>query len=163
MCEVNGLPKFLYHVKQIVTVYTKDRSGATQTTDIVGTFTSLPAAKAAARSVLSGKNYLRKDFELYEESDGADNWIRSDGGVVLQGTRPDENSKYVMILRRILSWLLKMHLAKLKDPSTTTKKIPVPRITRSYNSGRIGGTQTSEVLGTSFARDIALKTAQTSV
>ncbi|KAH8800514.1 hypothetical protein F5884DRAFT_629427, partial [Xylogone sp. PMI_703] len=75
-------PKFLYHVKQIVTIYAKDRSRATQTVNILNTFTSLPVAKAVIRSGLSGKNYLRKDFKLYKEINRANNWIHSDNVIV---------------------------------------------------------------------------------
>jgi hypothetical protein len=78
----NDSPELLYHVKRAIIDFAQDKSGATQTTDIFGTFTDLAAAKAAARSALPSEGYLKDDFVEYEENDGTKEWKRGDGVIV---------------------------------------------------------------------------------
>jgi hypothetical protein len=87
--SANGAPEesgaeFLYHVKRTILDFHEDKSGATQTTDVLGTFTELPAAKVAARSALASEGYLKDDFEVYEEKDSAnpEAWKHGDGVLV---------------------------------------------------------------------------------
>lgn len=76
-----GSAELLYHVKRTIIDFAHDKSGATQTTDILGTFTDLAAAKAAARSALATEGYLKDDFEKYEENDGTKDWKHGDGAI----------------------------------------------------------------------------------
>ncbi|TVY19549.1 hypothetical protein LARI1_G003391 [Lachnellula arida] len=77
-------PEFLYHIKRTITDYHEDKSGATRTTDVLGTFTDLKAAKAAAYSALASEGYIKDDFELYEDNTrDPENWKHGD---VLQTT-----------------------------------------------------------------------------
>jgi len=78
----NDTPELLYHVKRTIIDFAQDKSGATRTTDIFGTFTDLAAAKAAARSALPSEGYLKDDFVEYEENDGTKEWKREDGVIV---------------------------------------------------------------------------------
>jgi hypothetical protein len=78
----NGVSELLYHVNRTIIDFARDKSGATQTTDVFGTFTDLAAAKAAARSVLPSEGYSKEDFTQYEENDGTKEWIYREGGVV---------------------------------------------------------------------------------
>jgi hypothetical protein len=87
--SANGAPEeseaeFLYHVKRTILDFHEDKSGATQTTDVLGTFTELPVAKVAARSALASEGYLKDDFEVYEEKDSAnpEAWKHGDGVLV---------------------------------------------------------------------------------
>lgn len=64
--KLNQVNEELYHVKRTITDYAEDKSGATRTTDILGTFTDLTAAKAAANSALASEGYLRDDFAKFE-------------------------------------------------------------------------------------------------
>jgi hypothetical protein len=87
--SANGVPEesgaeFLYHVKRTILDFHEDKSGATQITDVLGTFTDLAAAKAAARSALASEGYLKDDFEVYEEKDQTDSeeWKHGDGVLV---------------------------------------------------------------------------------
>jgi len=73
--------EFLYHIKRTITDFAEDKSGATRTTDILGTFTDLAAAKVAARGALSSEGYIRDDFETLEVKDGAE-WKHGDGVLV---------------------------------------------------------------------------------
>ncbi len=78
----NSTPELLYHVKRTITDFAEDKSGATQTTDILGTFTNLASAKAAARSALASEGYLKDDFEDYVENNGTEEWTHGDGVIV---------------------------------------------------------------------------------
>lgn len=75
-------PELLYHVKRTIIDLAQDKSGATQITDVLSTFTDLAAAKAAARSALLSSGYLRDDFEQYHENDGNKEWKHGDGVMV---------------------------------------------------------------------------------
>jgi hypothetical protein len=78
----NDSLEFLYHVKRTIIDFAQDKSGATQTTDILGTFTDLAATKAAARSALPSEGYSKDDFVKYEENDGTKEWKHGDGVIV---------------------------------------------------------------------------------
>lgn len=47
------MSELLYHVKRTIISFDEDASGATRTVDILGTFTDLTAAKAAANAGLA--------------------------------------------------------------------------------------------------------------
>ena len=49
----------LYHVKRTIIRYDEDPSGATRDVDILGTFTDLAAAKAAANAGLAVSNHIQ--------------------------------------------------------------------------------------------------------
>lgn len=71
--------ELLFQVKRTITDFAEDKSGATKTTDILGTFTRLAVAKLAARSALASEGYVKDDFESYEENDGKSTWTHGDG------------------------------------------------------------------------------------
>ena len=82
MTQQKDASELLYHVKRTIVDFAHDKSGATQTTDILNTFTDLAAAKAAARSALASEGYVKDDFEKYEERDGTTEWKHGDGEIV---------------------------------------------------------------------------------
>jgi hypothetical protein len=77
-------PESLFHVKRTITDYADDKSGASRTTDILGTFTSLAAAKKAARGALAHEGYIKDDFEILELKDetSEEEWKHGDGCLV---------------------------------------------------------------------------------
>jgi hypothetical protein len=64
----------LYHIKCEIINYHEDKSGATRSTDIYGTYISLPAAKATALTCLKTAGFLPSDFDIYEEKTDPENW-----------------------------------------------------------------------------------------
>ena len=76
-------PELLYHIKRTIVNFHDDKSGATRTTDILGTFTDLKAAKAAAHSALAAEGYTRDDFKDFEEKTPEQVWNFGDGVVVV--------------------------------------------------------------------------------
>jgi hypothetical protein len=77
-------PESLFHVKRTITDYADDKSGASRTTDILGTFTSLAAAKKAVRGALAHEGYIKDDFEILELKDetSEEEWKHGDGCLV---------------------------------------------------------------------------------
>jgi len=75
---------YLFHVKRTITDYAEDKSGATRTTDILGTFTTLAVAKVAAHGALASEGYLKDDFESYEDNAEVEpeEWKHGDGVIV---------------------------------------------------------------------------------
>jgi hypothetical protein len=69
----------LYHVVYEIINYQRDTSGATRTTYVFGTYTSLPVAKVIARSCLKNWGYKVPDFEIYEVINDPENWKYGDG------------------------------------------------------------------------------------
>jgi hypothetical protein len=82
--DATEAPEYLFHVKRTITDFAEDKSGATRVTDILGTFTSLAAAKNAARGALAAEGYIKDDFEVLEQKDEADSeeWKHGDGCLV---------------------------------------------------------------------------------
>lgn len=72
----------LYHVKCEIIDYLKDPSGATHMNEIYGTYTSLPAAKAAALTSLKTSGYLPSDFADYAEKSDPTAWKFGDDVLV---------------------------------------------------------------------------------
>lgn len=74
-------PEFLFHVKRTITDYAEDKSGATRTTDILGTFTDLATAKKAAHSALASEGYLKDDFVVFDDKNETPEgvWKHGDG------------------------------------------------------------------------------------
>lgn len=74
--------EFLYHVKRTITDFAEDKSGATRNIDILGTYTDLAAAKAAARAGLASEGYIEDDFESLEVKEDPEIWKHGDGVLV---------------------------------------------------------------------------------
>jgi hypothetical protein len=74
--------QLLYHVKRTIIDFSQDPSGATQTTDILNTFTNLDAAKSVALASLFNQGYLKDDFTKYEENDRTRELKHRDGVMV---------------------------------------------------------------------------------
>lgn len=82
-------PESLYHIKRTITDLAEDPSGATQTTDILGTYTELPAAKKAASSALASEGYIADDFETLEvKNDVGEGKWKHDSDVLVYAKAP---------------------------------------------------------------------------
>jgi len=81
---IQGDDDLLYHVKRVIINSNPEPSGAVPTVDITGTYTSLPVAKAAARSALVEEGYAKEFFPVYLENDGTEDFSNAHGdGVVV--------------------------------------------------------------------------------
>ncbi len=58
--------ELLFHTTLVVVDYHTDRSGSTQTVYVLGTQTTLDAAKRFATTALQTLNYEPSDFAVYE-------------------------------------------------------------------------------------------------
>lgn len=64
----------LYHVLQTTIHYDKDRSGAVQDAEILGSFETYPAAKQMALTCLLDEDVTKESFAEYDENVGQDDW-----------------------------------------------------------------------------------------
>ena len=82
--SAHGIPELLYHTTLTVIDYKDDTSGATQTVYVLGTNSTLPTAKAFAKTALQGLGYEPDDFASYAvrgtEAEGE--WPHGDGVLV---------------------------------------------------------------------------------
>jgi len=84
----NNTSEYLYHVKSTMIDYPGDKSGATRSTEILGTYVDLAAAKAAASSALFNQGFKEDDFVTYEtkNSSGNEEWKFGDGIITFAQT-----------------------------------------------------------------------------
>jgi hypothetical protein len=156
----NEAQDMLFHVKRTVTDFAEDKSGATRTTDILGTFTDLTAAKNAARSALASEGYLKDDFATFETKSEVDPeaWTHGDG--VLIFAKAPAGQEFEVRLDT------KPNVNNLKgNPSGEVDGYLhyVLQTTINYNNDRIGGIQTTEVEGTFTTRKAAFEAAKTTL
>ncbi|OBT42142.1 hypothetical protein VE00_08302 [Pseudogymnoascus sp. WSF 3629] len=151
----NDSLELLYHVKRAIIDFAQDKSGATQTTDIFGTFTDLAAAKAAARSALPSEGYLKDDFVEYEENDGTKEWKHGDGVIVF--AKAAAGQEFVV---RLDTTPNAPHFKGNASGEVEGHLHYVLQTTIYYNNDSIGGIQTTEVEGTYPTRKAAREAAK---
>jgi len=151
----NDALELLYHVKRTIIDFAQDQSGATQTTDIFGTFTDLAAAKAAARSALPSEGYLKDDFVKYEENDGTKEWKHGDGVIVFAKAPAGQEFEV-----RLDTTPNTLHFKSNASSEVEGHLHYVLQTTIYYNNDRIGGIQTTEVEGTYPTRKAAREAAK---
>jgi hypothetical protein len=167
-----GLSDYLYHVKRTIIDFAADKSGATQITDILSTFTDLPAAKQAARSALASEGYVKDDFETYEENDGRGNWTHGDG--VLVFAKAPAGQIFEVVVDTKLNTLQfkgnadgevegRLHYGELLQESLGpgSDTFIVLQQTIYYNKDPTGSSQSFEVEGTYPTLEAARKAART--
>jgi len=133
----------LYHVKRTITDYAEDKSGATRTVDILGTYVSLEAAKKAARNGLKDEGYLPDDFDIYEEKSNAENWTHGDG-VLVYARAPAGQEFFVRLdTKPNVSGYQGNAEGRVQDEPYYVLQTRI-----DYNNDRIGGLQSTEVEGT---------------
>jgi len=150
--------EYLYHIKRTITDFAEDKSGATRITDILGTFTFLAAAKAAARGALASEGYIADDFEILELKDetNAEEWKHGDGCLVYaKAPRGQEFDVRIDTKPNVLN------LKGNADGEVEGHLHYVLQTIIDYNNDRIGGLQNTEVEGTYLTRKEAYAAAYT--
>jgi hypothetical protein len=146
----------LYHVLCEATDFLRDKSGATRTVDVIGTYTYLPAAKSAARSCLTTLGYLPLEFALYEEKTDAETWTHGDGVAVYAKAHAGQEFKVRLDTKP------NAHDLKGNKEGEVVELLYYVLQTRiDYNSDRVGGIQTTEVEGVHLLRKEAYDAAYT--
>jgi hypothetical protein len=80
--SLNGIPTLLYHTILKVSGPKSASRGTTQQTYVLGTHTTLAAAKDFARVALGSLGYNRDEFEVYSERSQQEDWVHGDGMIV---------------------------------------------------------------------------------
>jgi hypothetical protein len=137
----------LYHIKCEIIDYHEDKSGATRTTNIHGTYTSLPAAKAAARASLKTAGYLPSDFEVYEEKTDPETWKYSDGVFVYAKAPAGQEFRVRLDVKPNVLGL------KANNGDAVEEHLHyVLQTIIDYSKDRTGGIQTTEIEGVYLGR-----------
>ncbi|CAK7206142.1 hypothetical protein SEUCBS139899_008927 [Sporothrix eucalyptigena] len=78
------IPEFLYHTTLVVYDGSRDPSNRSRSAFVLGTHTTLPAAKNFAATALQGLGYEPSDFEEYavHNTKSSEEWTHGDGVVV---------------------------------------------------------------------------------
>lgn len=150
--------EFLYHIKRTIIDFAQDRSGATRTIDILGTFTDLNAAKNAAREALASEGYNRDDFETFEVKEGTEDWSHNDG-ILVFAKAPAGQEFHV----RLDTKSNVLHFKGNESGEVEGFLHYVLQTTINYNIDRTGGTQITEVEGTYPTREAACDAAKTAL
>jgi len=148
----------LYHVKRTITDYLNDKSGATRTTDILGTYTDLAAAKAAARAGLASEGYIKDDFEVLEVKGETEEWKHADGVLVFAKAPAGQEFEVLLDTKPNV-----FHFKGNESGEVEGFLHYVLQTTINYNNDRIGGVQNTEVVGTYPSRKAAYAAAKTAL
>jgi len=150
----------LYHVKRTIIRYDEDPSGATRDVDILGTFTDLAAAKAAANAGLASEGYLKSDFDIYEQKSEtpAEEWKRGDGIMVFAKAPAGQQFEVGLDTE--------VNAAGFKGNEQGEVEgflHYVLQTTINYNTDRTGASQLTQVEGTFPTRALAFSAALTTL
>jgi len=147
--------EFLYHVKRTIIDFAEDKSGSTCTTDILGTFTSLEKAKAAARGALTREGYVNDDFAVYEVNTNNGSWGHGDGVFVFAKAPAGHEFEVRLDTKPNVDSLKGNEQGEVEGVLHY-----VLQTTIFYNNDRVGGIQTTEVESTHTTRAAAYENAK---
>jgi len=144
----------LYHVKCEIIDYHNDQSGLTRTTNIYGTYTSLPLAKAAARTCLKTASYLPSDFSIYAEKSHPETWEYEEDVLVYAKAPAGQEFRVRVDVSPNEAGL------KANERGEVEGHLHYVLQTRiDYNSDRTGGNQRTDIEGVYLGREEAEKAA----
>jgi len=146
----------LYHVKCEIIDYYSDPSGLTRTTDVYGTYTTLPLAKAAARTCLERAGYDPSEFEVYEMKTDPETWKHGDDiRVYAKAPSGVEFHVRVDVTPNNLAGPLKANA----QGEVEGQLYYVLQTQIDYNADRTGGNQRADIEGVYVSREEAEKAA----
>ncbi|KAK4146121.1 uncharacterized protein C8A04DRAFT_25933 [Dichotomopilus funicola] len=155
-------PEEVFHTTLTVVDFHHDTSGSTRDVYVLGTHTTLPAAKAFALSALSHLGYEPDDFSEYatRADTPSEAWEHGDG-VLVYGKAP-AGQEFLVGLDT------KPNTESLPAGSDDTLRLPdghdhlhyVLQNRTDYNLDKSGASQTTEILGCYVRRDAAQTAAK---
>jgi len=144
----------LYHIKCEIIDYAEDASGLTRTTTIHGTYTSLPVAKAAARTCLKTAGYLPSDFDVYEEKTDPETWKYMEDVVVYAKAPAGQEFRVRLDVTPTVAGLTADEQGVVETPLYYVLQTNI-----DYDSDRTGGKQTTNIEGVYLEREEANQAA----
>lgn len=158
---MSNIPELLYHIILTVINYPVDPSGAQQSTYILGTRSTLEAAKGLSFKVLQVLGYKPQDFVQYAiHSNHTGSWAHGNG-VLVYVKAPAGQVFLVSVQATPNTENLAMNL---EGGVILPKGIPslhyVVQTTIDYNKDRTGGEQEMQIEGIFVHRSSALATAR---
>jgi hypothetical protein len=144
----------LYHIKCEIIDYAEDTSGLTRTTTIYGTYTSLPVAKAAARTCLKTAGYLPSDFDVYEEKTDPETWKYMEDVAVYAKAPAGQEFRVRLDVTPTVAGLTTDEQGVVETPLYYVLQTNI-----DYDSDRTGGKQTTDIEGVYLEREEANQAA----
>lgn len=159
-----SVPENLYHTILTVIDYDVDKSGGTRSVWVLGTHTSLPAAKAFSTRALQELGYEKDDFANYAVHPGAaskEEWRYGDG-VIVHAEAPKGQVFKVSIDTKPNSGRLpaKEGADEPRLPKDFDHLHYVLQTRIDYNKDRTGAEQNTEVEGAYVKREDAMTAAK---
>ncbi|KAF9775171.1 hypothetical protein IL306_006753 [Fusarium sp. DS 682] len=150
--------ELLYHIILTVIDFHLDPSGATRSTYILGTRTTLEAAKDSAFTVLHTLRYKPDDFIEYAVHSGySENWVHGNG--VLVYAKAPAGQVFLISIQATpnTEQLLADHKGSILLPKGITSLHYVTQTVIDYNKDRTGCMQEMQIEGTFVHRADARK------
>ncbi|KIL90036.1 hypothetical protein FAVG1_06774 [Fusarium avenaceum] len=157
---MSNIPELLYHIILTVINYPVDPSGAQQSTYILGTRSTLEAAKGLSFKVLQVLGYKPQDFVQYAiHSNHTGSWAHGNG-VLVYAKAPAGQVFLVSVQATPNTENLAMNLESgVILPKGISSLHYIVQTTIDYNKDRTGGEQEMQIEGTFVHRSRALATA----
>jgi hypothetical protein len=165
MADTNGAPSTpeqLFHTTLTVVDFHHDTSGSTRDVHVLGTHTTLPAAKAFALAALERLGYQPDDFDMYatRANTAPEEWTHGDGVMVY--AKAPRGHEFLVGLDT------KPNTESLPAGTNDTLQLPdehgylhyVLQNRTDYNQDKSGAFQTTEIQGCYARRDSALAAAK---
>lgn len=156
----DNVPDLLYHTTLTVIDYHQDPSGATRSVYVLGTHSTVQAAKSFANSALQSLNYAQDDFSEYEvRSEGP--WTHGDGVIVFAKAPAGQVFTIGLDTTPNNESLLGNDEGAIVLPRDAELLHYVLHTTIDYNRDRTGALQSTEIEGSYIHRENALAAART--
>lgn len=160
-----SVPDQLFHTMLTVIDYHADKSGGTRSVWVLGTHTSLSAAKSFASRALHELGYEKDDFEEYADrtqlgAAAEDSWPHGDGIVVYAKAPAGQVFKVGLSTTPNNLGLPANEKEEPKLPKDFDHLHYVLQTIIDYNKDRTGAEQTTEVEGTYVKRSDAMIAAK---
>jgi hypothetical protein len=149
--KANDVPELLYHTVLTVIDYYQELSGPTSSVYVLGTHSTLEAAKAFATSALQGLNYEPDDFTEYAVR-SSEPWEHGDG--VLVFARAPTGQEFLIEIDTTLNneSLLASPDGTIVIPQGSDRLHYVLQTTINYNLDRTCSVPSTKIQGTYLHR-----------
>jgi len=158
----NGtIPDLLYHTTLTVIDYHADSSGSTRNVYVLGTHTTLEAAKAFTARALQELKYEPQDFDTYAVRDADSGaWTHGDGVIVYAKAPAGQEFLVGLDTKSNTERLPEGPNGQLQLPKGTDHLHYVLQTKIDYNKDRSGASQSTEIEGCYLKRTDALVAAK---
>lgn len=151
-------PEQLYHIIRTTTDFQRDKSGSLRTIDVVGTYTDLTAAKAAARRAITKEGFPKDWFEEYVEKDSEGKWPYDEAALIHARAPGGEEFDIILETRPNALGLKASASGQVQEDLYHVLQTKI-----DYNAARARAIQSTEIEGTYTDPNVAIEAARTAL